>query len=52
MSSHYATADVWIGNVDSEDEAEHITELLNAALAGAGYHATVDVTVNAYQEKP
>jgi hypothetical protein len=48
MSSHYATADVWIGNLDSEDEAEHITEIIDTALGAAGYHATVTVTASPY----
>jgi hypothetical protein len=50
VSSHYATADVWIGNVDSDDEAEHITQLIDAALAGAGYHATVNITTSTYED--
>lgn len=49
MSSHYATADVWIGNLDSEDEADHIRDLIDAALSGAGYQATVNITANAYE---
>lgn len=51
MSSHYATVDVWIGNLDSEDEAEHVRDLIDAALGSAGYQASVTITVNAYQEK-
>ncbi|MEV7770528.1 hypothetical protein [Kitasatospora sp. NPDC086791] len=48
MSSHYAIADVWIGNLDSEDEADHITEIIDTALGAAGYHGTVTVTARAY----
>ncbi|MFE2407080.1 hypothetical protein ACFXDE_01915 [Kitasatospora sp. NPDC059408] len=48
MSTHYATGDVWIGNVDSEDEVEHIAEIIDTALGAAGYHATVTVTAGSY----
>ena len=52
MSSHYATGDVWIGNLDSEDDAEHIAEIIDTALGAAGYQATVTITANAYPEQP
>lgn len=48
MSSHYATADVWIGNLDSENEADDIEALIEKALRSAGYHGTVTVTANPY----
>lgn len=51
MSSHHATADVWIDNLDSENEAGHIEEIITEALRGAGYHNTVNVTVHAYGEQ-
>jgi len=51
MSSYYATADVWIGNLDSADEAEDVRDLIDAALASAGYEATVTITANAYPEE-
>lgn len=51
MSSHYAIADVWIGNLDSEAEADHVRDLLDAALGVAGYQASITITVNAYPEQ-
>jgi len=50
VNSHFATADVWIGNLDSEDEAEHVRDLIDAALGGAGYQASVTITATAYPE--
>jgi len=43
VSSHYADLSVWIGNLDSEDEAEEVTAVIESALRGAGYKATVSV---------
>lgn len=52
MSSHYANLSVWIGNLDSEEEAEDVTAIIESALSGAGYTATVSVdAVAEYQEK-
>jgi hypothetical protein len=47
MSSHHATGTVWVGNLDSEDEADEIRELIESALGEAGYHATVSIDVHA-----
>lgn len=46
MSSHFATADVWVGNLDNEDELDTIAQLIEDALSGAGYQATVSVTAH------
>lgn len=52
MRSHYATVDVWVGNLDSEGETEDIEELIQSALSRAGYQATVTATATAYEEQP
>jgi hypothetical protein len=44
VSSHYATGTVHISNLDSEDEASDVEELIESALRGAGYYASVAVT--------
>lgn len=45
-SSHFATGTVHISNLDSEDEASDVEELIESALRGAGYYASVDVTAH------
>lgn len=52
MSSHYATADVWVGNLGSEDEAEEVSALIEEALSGSGYQVTVTVIAHAYAPLP
>lgn len=46
MSSHFATVDAWIANLDSEGEADDIAELIESALSSAGYQVTVSVTAH------
>lgn len=46
MPDYYATADVWIGNLDSADEADRVRELIETALCD--YQATVAVTAEPY----
>jgi hypothetical protein len=50
VSSHFATADVWIGNLDGEEEAEAVRDIIDDALSGAGYQVTVTVTAHPYPE--
>jgi hypothetical protein len=52
VSSHYANLSIWVSNLDSEDEAEDVTAVIESALGGAGYKATVSVDdVAEYGEK-
>lgn len=46
MSSHYATGDVWISNLDSPDEADDVRDIVENALRGAGYYATATITAH------
>jgi hypothetical protein len=50
VSSHYATGTVHVSNLDSEDEAADVAELIESALRGAGYYVTVDIA--AHPNKP
>lgn len=50
MSSHFATGTVHISNLDGEDEASDVEELIESALRGAGYYASVTVTAHPYLE--
>lgn len=51
MSGYYATAEVWIGNLDSPDEHADINDIVANALASNGYEVSVDVTTHAYPAK-
>lgn len=51
MSGHYATGEVWVGNLGSADEADEVQRIVEAVLASAGYEATVSVTATAYAEE-
>ena len=48
MPSHYANAEVFVSNLDSDGDAEHVEELIQSALSSAGYQADVTVTAGAY----
>lgn len=46
MSSHYAIGTVHVSNLDSEDEAADVEELIESALRGAGYYVTATITAH------
>lgn len=52
MSTHYATGTVHVSNLDSEDEASDVEALIESALRGAGYYASVDVTGHPNEPMP
>lgn len=52
MSTHYATGTVHVSNLDSEDEATDVAELIESALRSAGYYASVDITAHPNQSIP
>jgi len=49
MADYYATVDVWIGDVSSEDEATEIENRIASALGD--YQNTVNVTIHAYPQE-
>ncbi|MFB7592387.1 hypothetical protein [Streptomyces sp. NPDC056169] len=48
MSSHYATGDIWIGNLDGPDEIATVAEIVEGALRSAGYKVSVTLTDHPY----
>lgn len=52
MSTHFATGTVHVSNLDSEDEATDVEELIESALRSAGYYVTVDITAHPNQPLP
>ncbi|MFB7378580.1 hypothetical protein ACFC6U_27910 [Kitasatospora purpeofusca] len=51
MSKHFANVEVFVSNLESANEADDVVALVEAALNGRGYQASVSATAHAYPAK-